>query len=66
MIVNISADDILIFFFFFFFSYFSQKISFDISCKLSAKETVRMKCHSLFSGKKNQESLINLSSAESQ
>ena len=38
-----------------YFSYFSQKTGFDISCKLSPKETICMKCQTLFSGenKKN-------------
>ena len=31
------------------FSYFLQKIGFEISCKLSLKETICMKCQSLFS-----------------
>ena len=34
------------------FSYFTQKTGFDISCKLSPKETICMKCQILFSGKK--------------
>ena len=34
-----------------FFSYISQKIGFDISCKLSPKETICMNCQILFSGK---------------
>ena len=61
-----------------YFSYFSQKIGFDISCKLSlggslhemsnpilkkSEETVCMKCQILFSGK-NKKNIINLSSAE--
>ena len=29
-------------------SYFSWKIGFDISCKLSPKETICMKCQTLF------------------
>ena len=33
------------------FSYFSQKIGFDISCKLSPEETICMKWQSQFSGK---------------
>ena len=37
-----SADDILIY-----FSYSSQKIGFDISCKLSPKETLCMKYQSI-------------------
>ena len=45
-----SADDKLMIFFLFF-----QKIGFVISCKLSSKETICMKCQSLFYGtnKKN-------------
>ena len=43
-------------------SYFSQKTGFDISCKLSPKETICMKCQILFSGKNKKN--INLSSAE--
>ena len=35
-----------------YFSYFSQKTGFDISCKLSPKETICMKCQILLSGKK--------------
>ena len=33
------------------FFYFSQKISFDISCKLSPKEAIQLKCQVLFSWK---------------
>ena len=55
---KISADDILKY-----FSYFSQKIDFDISCKLSLKETICMKYQSLLSGK-NKKNIISLSSAE--
>ena len=40
-----------------------QKIGFDFSCKLSPKETVCMKCQSVFSGK-NKKNFITLSSAE--
>ena len=29
--------------------YLSKKISHDISCKLSAKQTIHIKCHDLFS-----------------
>ena len=32
-------------------SYFSKKMRFDVSCKLSPKETVCMKCQTLFSRK---------------
>ena len=52
-LVKISADNILQY-----FSYFSQKIDFDISCKLS----ISMKCQSLFSGKNKKN--ISLSSAD--
>ena len=34
-----------------YFSYFCQKIGFDISCRFSSKETIYLKCKSLFSGK---------------
>ena len=42
------AYDIL---FFFIFKYlnFSEKISLDVSCELSAKQTIHMKCQDLFS-----------------
>ena len=33
------------------FYLFSQKIGFEISCKLSPRETICMTCQSLFSGK---------------
>ena len=56
--VKFSADDILKYFF-----YFSQKTGYDISCKLSPKETICMKCQILFFGK-NKKKIINLSSAE--
>ena len=42
--VKTSADDIL--------KYFSEKIGFDNSCKLSPSETICMKCQNLFSEKK--------------
>ena len=44
-------------------SYFFQKIGFDISCKLSPKETICMKCQSLFSGK-NKKNIVKLLSVE--
>ena len=50
-----SADDKLIIFFL-----FSQKVGFDISCKLSPLETTCMKCQILFSGEK----YFKISSAE--
>ena len=56
--VKFSADDILKY-----FSYFSQKTGYDISSKLSPKETICLKCQILFSGK-NKKNIINLSSAE--
>ena len=40
-----SADNILK------YSYFYYKVGFDISCKLSPKDTICIKCLSLFSGK---------------
>ena len=40
-------------------SYFAQKKGFDISCKLSPKETVCMKYQKPFSGK-NKKNIINL------
>ena len=58
MWVKISADTILKY-----FSYFSQKIGFHLSCKLSPK-TVCMKCQNLFSWKKKK-NIINLWHAES-
>ena len=48
-----------------YFSYFSQKIGFDISCKLSPEETICMKHQSLFSGKNKKISSIFLLSAKS-
>ena len=55
--VKVSADDILEY-----FSYFSQKTTFDISCKLSTVKTICMKCQILFSWKNKKN--INLSSAK--
>ena len=47
------------------FLIFSQKIDFDILCKLSPLETVCMNCQSLFSGKiKKKNYILKLSSAE--
>ena len=46
-----------------FFYYFSQKLSFDISCKLFPQETMCMKCQSLVS-EKNKKNIINYLSAE--
>ena len=39
-------------------SYFSQKTSFDISCKLFTQETISMKCQNLHS-KKNKKNISN-------
>ena len=36
------------------FSYFSEKIGFDISCKLSPKETICMKVHIFLFSRKNK------------
>ena len=46
-----------------FSSLVSQKIGFDVSCKLSPKLTICIKCQSLFSGK-NKEHIVSLSCAE--
>ena len=54
MLGKIFSSDILKY-----FSYFSQKIGFDIACKLSPC----MNYQSLFSGK-NKKNIVNLSSAE--
>ena len=43
MLGEILAEDIL--------KHFSQNIGFDISCKLSPREKICMKCYSLFPGK---------------
>ena len=45
------------------FFYFCQKIGFGMSCKLSAWETIYMKCQALFSGE-NEKNTISRSSAE--
>ena len=57
--LKFSANNILKYF----FSYFSWKTGFDVSCKLSPKETICMKCQNLFSGK-NKKNIINLLAAE--
>ena len=41
-------------------SYFSQKIGFDISCKLSTMETICIKCQNLFSGKNKKKIFQNV------
>ena len=56
--IKILADKILKYFF-----NFSQKIEYDISCKLSPKETICMKYKIIFSGK-NKNHTINVLSAE--
>ena len=56
--VNTLADYVLKY-----YSYSSQKIGFDIACKLFPLETICMKCLSLFSGK-NKKKIISLSSDE--
>ena len=49
----------------FILKYFSQKTGFDISCKLSQKEKICLKCQILFSGKiKRNTHITNLPSAE--
>ena len=45
------------------FSIFPQETGFGISCKLSPKETVCMKCQTLFSEKKKKK-CFKMSSAE--
>ena len=45
------------------FSYFSEKTSLDISCELSAKQTIHMKCQDLFSLKNKKKINKKLSSA---
>ena len=40
------------------YSYIPQKIGCGISCKLSPKETICMKCHTLFSGKKSDKTSV--------
>ena len=75
--ITTTADNILNFFFFFFYFskkkrlffsfFFSQKIGCEISCKLSPqfpKETICLKCQSIFSGKKKKKYIITLPSAE--
>ena len=54
----------MFFIFIFFIFFFFQKIGFDISCKLPPKETICMKCQSIFSGEKKEKNTISLSSAE--
>ena len=52
-----SADKLIIF-------HFSENIDFDITCKLSPKETTCMKCQSLFSGRNMEKNYFKMSSAE--
>ena len=44
---------------FFFFNYFSEKIRPGISCELSARQTIHMKCQALFSLKKKKKKKKN-------
>ena len=53
------AYDIL-FFFIFNYLYFSEKISLDVSCELSAKQTIHMKCQDLFSPSRHLTWNVNL------
>ena len=58
--ITTAADDNFFYFifFFFFFFFFSEKTSLDISCELSAKQTIHMKCQDLFSlGKKKKKKM---------
>ena len=59
MLVKNSADDILKH-----FLIFRQGIGFDISCKLSRRETFCMKLHQSLFSETNKTIIINLSSAE--
>ena len=49
--------------YFFLFLFFLQKTGFDTSCKLSPKETICIKCQSLYF-RKNKKNIFSLSSAE--
>ena len=42
------------------FSYFSPKIGFDITCKLSPEETVCIKCQIIFSGINKKKKNLNV------
>ena len=50
---NLNSADILKY-----FSYFPQKIGFGISCKLSPRETICLKCQNLFSGKSKKNIIL--------
>ena len=52
--ITTAADNI---FFIYFFFYFSEKTSLDISCELSAWQTIHMKCQDLFSLKNKKKNL---------
>ena len=54
MSITAAADDILIFFFVCVCAFFLEKIRLDITCKLSAKQTIHMKCQVVFSLKTNK------------
>ena len=60
--MNSDQIQICLFFVFFFF-FFSQKIRFEISCKLFPKETICMNSQNLLSGRKKKKK-INILSAE--
>ena len=65
---TLSADSVdvkfTILFFFFFFFFFLQKIDFHISCKLSPKETICMKCQSLYLVSGFNKNYFKMSSAD--
>ena len=60
--INLSkiAEDDILFFFFFFFFFFSEKIGLGISCESSARQTIHMNCHVLFSLKNRNSRLLQL------
>ena len=57
LLSTITTDNKLLFFLFF------PENRFDIPCKLSAMETICIKCHNLFSGK-NKKKYLKMSTAE--
>ena len=52
--ITTAADDN-----FYYFFYFSEKTSLDISCELSAWQTIHMKCQNLFPLKKKKKKRKN-------
>ena len=58
--ITTAADNYFFFIFFFIFFFFSGKTSLDISCELSAWQTIHMKCEDLLSLKKNKKIKNNL------